>query len=258
MAMRSSKQTAAASTKTASQGLRGTAVLALWGNADPEMEDGFNDWYTHEHLPERINIPGFLRARRWVSCLEDERTAHWKYFTLYEVDSAEVLASDAYLAMLNNPTPGTRRFLPGFTKMSRTVCHVSHSVARGTGGNAVFVEFGPKPGAERRLRDWVVNSLSRENMKRTGCLAVHLCEVDDVATRVGGTAEAYKSLPTTGGRWLLVIEGAWPNPALKLEEHLRDLEGLEKHGALPDYSYEMYRLLAALELRDFGISRPIR
>ena len=91
----------------ATRGLMGSAVLALWGNADPEMEEGFNDWYTHEHLPERIGIPGFLRARRYISCPSDERAAYSKYFTLYEVQTIEILMSEAYITMLNNPTPLT-------------------------------------------------------------------------------------------------------------------------------------------------------
>ena len=25
----------------------------------PELEDEFNDWYDHEHIPERLGLPGF-------------------------------------------------------------------------------------------------------------------------------------------------------------------------------------------------------
>ena len=30
------------------------------------MEEEFNAWYETEHLPERLAIPGFRSARRWV------------------------------------------------------------------------------------------------------------------------------------------------------------------------------------------------
>ena len=234
----------------ATRGLMGSAVLALWGNADPEMEEGFNDWYTHEHLPERIGIPGFLRARRYVSCPSDERAAHSKYLTLYEVQTIEILMSEAYITMLNNPTPQTRRFLPMFRRMSRTACTVTYSKARGMGGNAALVEFGPKPGEENRLRNWVVSSLASNNMTRSGCLAVHFCEVTDIATDLARNVEAYKNLPPTNGRWIVMIEGGWPDPAAALEDRLRDIEGLEENGALPDYSYGMYRLLVSLAVGD--------
>jgi hypothetical protein len=50
-------------------GLLGEAVLAVWCDIDPEHDAEFNDWYTHQHLPERVGIPGFLRGRRWsISC----------------------------------------------------------------------------------------------------------------------------------------------------------------------------------------------
>ena len=26
-----------------------------------------DDWHTHEHLPERLSIPGFVRGTRWVA-----------------------------------------------------------------------------------------------------------------------------------------------------------------------------------------------
>jgi len=33
------------------------------------MQEEFNDWYDQEHIPERIALPGFLSATRWV-CLQ--------------------------------------------------------------------------------------------------------------------------------------------------------------------------------------------
>ena len=29
-------------------------------------EDEFHDWYDLEHVPERLGIPGFLNAERWI------------------------------------------------------------------------------------------------------------------------------------------------------------------------------------------------
>ena len=40
-----------------------------------------DDWHTHEHLPERLSIPGFLRGTRWVAVRGSPR-----YTVLYEVD----------------------------------------------------------------------------------------------------------------------------------------------------------------------------
>jgi len=29
-------------------------------------EDEFHDWYDLEHIPERLRVPGFLNADRWI------------------------------------------------------------------------------------------------------------------------------------------------------------------------------------------------
>ncbi len=30
-----------------------------------EVQVEHDDWHSHEHLPERLSIPGFLRGSRW-------------------------------------------------------------------------------------------------------------------------------------------------------------------------------------------------
>jgi hypothetical protein len=78
------------------------------------MEEEFNAWYDEEHLPERLAIPGFRSARRWVF----ERT----YLATYELDSAKVLQSPAYLARFNNQTPWSRRCLGTLVVFKRWAC----------------------------------------------------------------------------------------------------------------------------------------
>ena len=29
-------------------------------------EDEFHDWYDMEHIPERLGVPGFINAERWI------------------------------------------------------------------------------------------------------------------------------------------------------------------------------------------------
>jgi hypothetical protein len=80
----------------------------------PAMEEEFNAWYDEEHLPERLAIPGFRSARRWVS----GRT----YLATYELDSAKVLQSPAYLARFNNQTPWSKRCLGKLVLFKRWAC----------------------------------------------------------------------------------------------------------------------------------------
>jgi len=89
-------------------------LLAVWTDIPAAVEDDFNRWYNEEHLAERLAIPGFLTARRYVSL---EGTP--KYIALYDTVDAQVLQSDAYLKVSNNPTPWTQRVRPQFSNFIR-------------------------------------------------------------------------------------------------------------------------------------------
>lgn len=85
----------------------------------PAMEEEFNAWYDEEHLAERLSIPGFRSARRWVA---DVPAGAGKYLATYELDSAAVLTSPAYLAKFENATPWTRRCLGKAVVFKRWAC----------------------------------------------------------------------------------------------------------------------------------------
>ncbi|HVL35992.1 MAG TPA: hypothetical protein VM489_10020 [Burkholderiales bacterium] len=85
----------------------------------PGMEEEFNAWYDEEHLPERLAIPGFRSARRWVAQVPP---GAGKYLATYELDSPAVLESPAYLARFQNPTPWSRRCLGRAVLFKRWAC----------------------------------------------------------------------------------------------------------------------------------------
>ena len=85
----------------------------------PHMEDEFNAWYDTEHLPERLSIPGFRSARRWVA---DCKPGEGKYLATYELESPAVLVSPAYLAFFEKPTPWTKRCLEKAVVFRRWAC----------------------------------------------------------------------------------------------------------------------------------------
>ena len=113
--------------------------MLLSFDIDPEAIDEHDQWHTHEHLPERLSIPGFRRGTRWVATEGKPR-----YMVLYEVESLHVLASEAYLARLNNPTPWAIRMMPHYRGMRRGLCAVVGSFGLGQGSVAALdgaVEF---------------------------------------------------------------------------------------------------------------------
>ena len=46
------------------QHISGT-ILVVMMDVDPAHEDEFNRWYNDEHLPERLEILGYVSARRF-------------------------------------------------------------------------------------------------------------------------------------------------------------------------------------------------
>jgi len=116
--------------------LLGSAAMLLSFDVLPEAVAEHDDWHTHEHLPERLSIPGFLRGTRWTCVGEGPR-----YCVLYEVAALSVLTSGAYLERLNRPTPWTSKMMPMYRGMTRGLCEVVQSCGHGLGGLALLTRF---------------------------------------------------------------------------------------------------------------------
>jgi hypothetical protein len=54
-------------------GLLGAGAMIAWCDVAVEAIPEFEDWHTHEHMPERLAIPGFLRGTRWVAAAHGPR-----------------------------------------------------------------------------------------------------------------------------------------------------------------------------------------
>jgi hypothetical protein len=109
--------------------LPGKAAMLLLFDIAQEAIAEHDEWHTHEHLPERLCIPGFVRGTRWRAVLGEPG-----YFVMYEVEELAVLTSKAYLERLNNPTPWTSKMMPFYRGMTRGLCAVKESFGVGLGG----------------------------------------------------------------------------------------------------------------------------
>jgi hypothetical protein len=150
--------------------LTGRAAVAMWWHIAAEWRDEFLDWHTHEHLPERLGIDGFLRGTRWAS--EDDATG---FFVMYELASQEVLAGPAYLARLNAPTPWSVKLMPHHAGMVRTLCDVTASVGAGNGRFMLTLRLAPAAGREAALRRHLQGLLAPLAQRR-GVAGAHLLE----------------------------------------------------------------------------------
>ena len=122
-------------------------ILAIFNNVAPGREAEFEEWFQHEHLAERLGVPGFLLGRRHEAVSGQPR-----FFNFYVTQSTDVLRSAAYLTRLDHPTPLTRTVMSEiFKDMVRTVCHRTYQVGTMRGAVAVTVRFGERPD-ERGLK----------------------------------------------------------------------------------------------------------
>ena len=110
--------------------LRGSAFVIMWHDIASESDAAYNLWHTREHMPERIALPGFLRARRGLNRGLDRQI----YFTLYELAGPESFLSPEYLRSLNYPTEWTQSVAPQFRNFLRMPCAVRASMGEGVGG----------------------------------------------------------------------------------------------------------------------------
>jgi hypothetical protein len=116
-------------------------ILAIFNNVAPGREAEFEEWFQHEHLAERIAVPGFLLGRRHEAVSGQPR-----YFNFYVTQSPGVLKSAAYLTRLDHPTPMTRLVMSEiFKDMIRTVCHRTFRLGAMRGAAVVTVRFGERP-----------------------------------------------------------------------------------------------------------------
>jgi hypothetical protein len=129
----------------------GQAAVAMWWDILPEMKSEFEDWHSHEHMPERLAIPGFLRGTRWIA-LSGEPS----YFVLYETSRLATIAGGAYLERLNHPTPWSRKMMPHHRNMVSSLCRVRARFGGGLAHALATIRFSPLPGVSRSVSKWLV------------------------------------------------------------------------------------------------------
>ncbi len=117
--------------------LKGAAFVIMWHDIAPEGDAEYNLWHTRQHMPERLDHPGFLRSRRGVN----RALTRQVYFTVYEGQGLETFDSPAYSRSLNHPTEWTQKVAPTFRNFLRTACAVLRSGGRGVGGGLVTSRF---------------------------------------------------------------------------------------------------------------------
>ncbi|MDO9059126.1 MAG: hypothetical protein Q7U92_08925 [Bradyrhizobium sp.] len=176
--------------------LAGTGMLLTSMDIDPSDEAEFNRWYDREHLEERVAIPGFLEARRYVA-----HDAQPKYLSLYSTETFEVLDSPAYRTALANQTAWSKANIARFRNMIRAVARIT--ISRGQGRGAALGIVRLRPVDKDKLRTALRNQL--EPGRLDGIVSMHLLESDPSLSR---PITDDPSGPNPGaGDWFVLIDG---------------------------------------------------
>jgi hypothetical protein len=151
--------------------LLGQAAMLLLFDVLQDAIPEHDEWHTHEHLPERLSIPGFVRGIRWVALNGQPR-----YFVMYEVEQLATLTSNAYLERLNNPSPWTSKIMPNYRGMTRGFCSVAGSFGFGMGHASLLIRFSPATESGPSLRKRLLQDILPQLPSRPGIGSVHLFE----------------------------------------------------------------------------------
>jgi len=82
-----------------------------------QIEEEFNEWLDTEHIPERLTVPGFLSGTRYTAV-----EGPLKHLSLYDLESPEVLKSEAYAKLSPlHPSPWSRRIFRHIRGFRRNV-----------------------------------------------------------------------------------------------------------------------------------------
>jgi hypothetical protein len=226
--------------------LLGDAAVLIWNDVADEGRDRFYAWHDHEHVPERLAIPGFRRGRRYA------RPGHSpEWLTMYEADDLGVVTSREYLARLNSPTPATTKALRYFRNTSRAVCRLACSTGSSSGGHLLAMRLHVPAARSDAMCRFLGGDLFPRAMALTGVIACHLYAADDAASHVRTSESSTRAFDVPS--WVLLAEATHPRAAergwaLIDGPELRRL-GVTARGDAAIYSLEICRLAPVPQLR---------
>jgi hypothetical protein len=115
--------------------------------------DEFNDWYDTEHIPERRQVPGFLRLQRWIGADNPRQSV-----AAYDLENLSVLRSPEYRAIGgNNLSPWSKRVT---AKVERLLRYEGEQILPGdaiappNAGGLLLVGMTPGPDVESAFNAW--------------------------------------------------------------------------------------------------------
>ncbi|HEX4328714.1 MAG TPA: hypothetical protein VH105_18000 [Burkholderiales bacterium] len=147
----------------------GSGVLALWLDVAPALDQETDHWYIDEHMPERLDIGGYLRARRYEA---SEATP--KYLTMFEAATPAALASEGYLRLVKKISAQSQHIRAGFSNVARNTFRVRVSRGRGLGAVMLSVRLQAAGVGARAVT--AMDEAAPRLLRQPGIVGVHWLE----------------------------------------------------------------------------------
>jgi hypothetical protein len=227
--------------------LQGQAAVAMWWHIATDQREEFLDWHTHEHLPERLGIPGFERGSRWASTANATG-----FFVMYELETPLVLMGADYLARLNNPTPWSQKMMPHHQRMVRSLTQVVTSHGGGLCSHLLTLRLSPSQGRESALRTWLRDALQALPMTR-GLSGAHLLETMPFPGAVQTTEQRIRGGDATAD-WIVLVSGYSAEALQALGNDALSDGVLMAAGAKPGVERQVFSLSASLSRADVPLA----
>ncbi|UUX51386.1 hypothetical protein NUH88_06740 [Nisaea acidiphila] len=200
--------------------LYGTGMLMTFTEVAPEDEAEFNEWYNREHIDERVWMPGFHRARRYVAVDPEARV---KYFASYETTKVEDLADPDYMARLAVQSEWSQKVMAGFTKFDRLTASITVDKTHGFTGWLGVTRFFPEAGLMEKLRALLADTLLPELSAMPEMLGGCLAENDIEVSNTGLKAQGKPVPPGQTPEWIVLLDGATETSIREANARLEDV-----------------------------------
>jgi hypothetical protein len=218
--------------------LHGKGLLIVFNEVKARDERDFNEWYNREHIDERVNLPGFRRARRYTAVRGTP-----KYLATYECDTVGDLATPGYLALLANQTPWTQAVMARFTQFNRMTLRVQVDLTHGVGGAVAAVKFAPDRRERRALVTWLRETALPTAIARPGLVGAAAAENDLEVANAPLRDKSMDHPRADEAEWVVLLEGSDAGAVGAAARTTFTLASLKNFGVSVAPTIGTYRLL---------------
>lgn len=218
--------------------LRGKGMLITLTEVKSRDEADFNEWYNREHIDERVSLPGFHRARRYVAVKGSP-----KYLATYECDSVGDLATPGYLQLLANQTAWSQAVMARFTRFNRMTLRIQVDLTHGIGGAITCIRFVPDVRRRNALSEWLEGTALPKAIARKGMLGGFAGENDIDVANAPVQDKSMDHPKALDAEWVVLLEGADPVSTAAAARDGFKLSSLKRFGVTKAPAVGTYRLL---------------